>query len=136
MRKIFLALSLTLALGGCASLPSLDALKTVVTLGTASVANPVTPTRLNQMESAITLVFTGLNAWKSSCKQGLINADCKAQIAAVQVYTRQVPAYLKQLRGFVKVNDQVNAMAVFNILTDLIGTVKSQAAASGQSIGS
>lgn len=136
MRRIIIALSLTFALGGCATLPSIGAIQTAVQLGTATVANPVTPTRLNQMESAVTLVFVGLNAWKSSCKQGLINAACKTQIAAVQVYTRQVPPYLKQLRGFVRVNDQVNAVAVFNVLTDLIGTVKSQAAASGQQIGS
>lgn len=133
MKRILLALTLTLSLAGCATFENI---KTAIQLGTASIANPVTPTRLNEMESAVTLVFAGLNAWKKTCADGLINANCRDQVAAVQVYTRQIPPYLTQLRGFVKVNDQVNATVVFNSITALIGTVKSQAAASGQQIGS
>lgn len=133
MRKILLALTLSLSLAGCATFENI---KTAIQLGTASIANPVTKDRLNQMESAVTLVFAGLNAWKKTCADGLINASCRDQIAAVQVYTQQIPPYLAQLRGFVKVNDQVNATVVFNNVTALIGTVKSQAAASGQQIGS
>lgn len=133
MRKIIIALTLSLSLAGCASLQNIE---TAIQLGTASVANPVTKTRLNQMESAITLVFAGLGAWKISCHDGLIPPVCRQQIAAVQVYTRQVPPYLAQLRTFVKRDDQINATVVFNNLTALIGTVKEQAAASGQRIGS
>lgn len=132
MRRIAI-LALALSLGGCATFQDLE---TAIQLGTASVANPVTPTRLNQMESAATLVFAGLNAWKKSCHDLLLPQVCRTQIAAVQVYTRQVPPYLAQLRQFVKSNDQVNATVVFNNLTALIGTVKAQAAASGQQIGS
>jgi len=133
MRKIILVLTLSLSLAGCATIKNIE---TAISLGTASVANPVTPTRLNQMESAFTLVFAGLNAWKKSCVQGLIPPACKTQINGVQVYTRQIPPYLAQLRTFVKTNDQVNATVVFNNLADLIGTVKSQAAAGGVNIGS
>jgi hypothetical protein len=133
MRKILLAATLAFPLAGCATL---DTIQTAVQIGTASVANPVTPTRLNQVESTMTLVFAGLKAWKSSCRQGLIPADCRGQIAAVQVYTRRIPPYLAQLRSFVKNNDQVNAIAVFNSLTGLVATVRSQAAAAGVSIGS
>jgi hypothetical protein len=133
MRKLFLALTLALSLGGCAALKNIE---TAIQLGTASIANPVTKTRLNEMESAVTLVFAGLNAWKKTCRDGLINANCKDQISSVQVYTRQIPPYLTQLRGFVRVNDQVNATVVFNSLAALVGTIKSQAAASGQQIGS
>jgi hypothetical protein len=133
MRKILLAATLAFSLAGCATL---DTIQTAVQIGTASVANPVTPTRLNQVESTMTLVFAGLKAWKSSCRQGLIPADCRGQIAAVQVYTRRIPPYLAQLRSFVKNNDQVNAIAVFNSLTGLVATVRSQAAAAGVSIGS
>lgn len=133
MRKILLALTLSLSLSGCLTIQQLE---TAATLGTASVANPVTKTRLNQMESTVTLLFAGLNAWKRSCVQGLINVDCKQQIRTVQVYTMQVPLYLSQLRKFVKNNDQVNAGVVFNQLTDIIGTIKSHAAAGGATIGS
>lgn len=133
MRRIFLAVALAATLAGCATIRNLE---TALQLGTASIANPVTPTRLDQMEAAVTLVFTGLNAWKVSCAQGLINASCKGQIAAVQVYTRKLPPFLKQLRGFVKANDQVNATVLFNQVIDLIGAVKAEAASAGHNLGS
>lgn len=128
-----------LSLGACASipgLPSIQSIQTAVQLGTASVANPVTPERLEQAENALVLVFTGLNAWKATCKNGNIPAGCRDQIAAVQVYTRKLPPLLKELRGFVRTNDQVNAFIAFNTFTSLIGTVKTQAAQSGVQIGS
>jgi hypothetical protein len=132
MRKLILCAVLALGLAGCSTL---DNIKTAISLGTASVTNPVTKTRLNQIESAATIVFAGLGAWKKSCQQGLLPETCKQQIAEVQVYTRQIPPYLTQLRGFVKNNDQVNATIVFNQVTQIIAQVKSQAASSGVSIG-
>jgi hypothetical protein len=132
MKKLVLAAILMLSIGGCASLQNLG---TAISIGTTSIANPVTPTRLNQMESAVTLVFAGLNAWRTSCVQGVIPASCKQQITAVQVYTRQIPPYLTQLRTFVKTNDQVNAVAVFNNLANLVDTIKTHAAAGGAPIG-
>lgn len=133
MRKIVLAAFFTISLAGCATFKNIE---TAIQLGTASVVNPVTPTRLNQMESAVTLVFAGLNAWKKSCQDLLLEQRCRQQIASVQIYTRQIPPYLTQLRTFVKSNDQVNATVVFNQVIDLINTVKTQAATSGQNIGS
>lgn len=135
MKNIVLVLTLAVSLGGCAGLQkALDAFQTGG--ATASISNPVTLDTLNKVENAAILLFTGLNAWKSTCAQGLIPASCKVQIASVQVYTRQIPPYLTQLRLFVKKNDQVNAIVVFNQITGLIATVKTQAAASGQTIGS
>lgn len=133
MRNIFLSLMLALSLAGCATFKNIE---TAVQLGTASIANPVTPTRLSQMENATILVFTGLNTWKASCAKGLIPPSCKNQIFTVQIYTRQIPPFLIRLRAFVKNNDQVNAVVVFNQLVDTISAIKAQAAASGQTIGS
>jgi hypothetical protein len=133
MKRLIPALVLAAALAGCSTIKNIE---TVFQLGTASIANPVTKDRLYQMESAVTIVFSGLEAWKEACAKGDINANCKSQIAAVQVYTRQIPPYLAQLRTFVKTNDQVNATVVFNNITNLVGTVKSQAANSGVNIGS
>lgn len=132
MRKVFLAFALIASLGGCAQL---SALRDVVSIGTTSVTNPVTKDRLYQLESAVTLVFAGLNTWKASCVNGLINANCKEQIAQVQVYTREIPPYLIKLRVFVKNNDQVNAVVVFNNLSSLISTVKARAAANNIALG-
>ena len=131
MKKLLLVSLLAASLGGCAQL---KAVGTAISLGTTSITNPVTKDRLNQMEAAITIVFTGLEAWRKSCEQGLIPASCKGQINAVQVYTRQIPPYLTQLRSFVKNNDQVNAVAVFNQIVTLADTIKSQAAAGGVTI--
>lgn len=132
MRKIVLAGALALGLGGCASL---DNLQRAVTLGTISVNNPIDNTRLRQIESAVSLVFTGLNTWKRACVSGLIPDTCKQQIRTVQIYTVQIPPYLKELRAFVRNNDQVNAGVVYNELFSIIDLVKSKAAASGQTLG-
>lgn len=131
MKRIILAITLSLALSGCAALKNIQ---TAIQLGTASIANPVTKDRLNQMEAATTLVFIGLKGWKKSCVDGLIPSVCKDQIASVQVYTRQIPPYLTQLRTFVKTNDQINATVAWNAVLQIIDTVKSQAATSGVDI--
>ena len=132
MKKLLVALPLLILLGGCSTLQNIGA---AISVGTTSIADPVTPTRLNQLESAVTLVFAGLNTWKSSCAQGLIPAGCKVQLASVQVYTRQIPPYLTQLRAFVKSGDQINATSVFNNLMTLVTTIKSTAAGSGVTVG-
>ena len=131
MRMIILALTLAASLAGCSTLSNIE---TAIELGTASIANPVTRTRLDQMESGIKLVFIGLKTWKDQCANGnlvAIEPNCREDIGAVQVYTRQVPPYLRQLRTFVKTNDQVNATVVWNQLFDIINIVKTEAAKGG-----
>lgn len=129
MKKLLIVPLLCFSLGGCLTLQGIE---TAFKLGTASITNPVTKDRLFEIETTISLVFSGLNAWKKTCVQGLINATCKDQISSVQVYTKQIPPYLKQLRLFVKTNDQVNATVVYNNIVTLITTVRSQAAVAGQ----
>jgi hypothetical protein len=119
--------------GGCSTLQNIGA---AISIGTTSVADPVTPTRLNQLESTLTVVFAGLSTWRTTCLQGVLPPACKSQIAAVQVYTRQIPPYLTQLRAFVKSGDQINAVTMFNNIGTLIATVKAQAAAGGAPLGS
>lgn len=125
MKKLLAIALLGLTLGGCQFFKNVE---TAFQLGTASVANPVTTERLYQLESGISIVFSGLRAWKQSCVQGLIPPDCKRQIGIVQTYTRQIPPYLAQLRTFVRTNDQVNAVVLFNQITEIVATVKAQAA--------
>lgn len=133
MKKLIAVVLIAASLGGCAQLQGVEA---ALNIGTATAANPVTPTRESQLEAGVTILFAALKTWKQSCVQGLINVQCKAQVAQVQVYTRQVPAYLVQLRSFVKNNDQINAIVLFNQITSLIATAKAQAAASGVNVGS
>lgn len=131
MKRLFAAFAITLMLGGCAG----TRLGDVLSIATASITNPVTKERLNQIEATVQIVFVGLNTWKRSCVAGLLNENCKQQILTVQIYTRQIPPYLKDLRRFVKDNDQVNAIVVYNQLTDIISRVRSEAAAGGQNLG-
>lgn len=128
MKRIILVLALSLSLGGC---QFFSKLQTFAELGTASISNPVTKDRLQKIEAGAVLVFTGLNAWRDACEQGAINESCREQIRAVQVYSRQIPPYLVQLRKFVRTNDQVNASVVFNQIVDLVGIVKAKAAENG-----
>lgn len=131
MRKV-IVLVLALALGGCVTVS--DAINTV-SLVTKSHSNPVTKNDLFAAESAVTIVFVGLNTYKRSCVQGLVDTHCKGNIATIQVYTRQLSPLLSQLRGFVKNNDQINAIVVYNQITQLITNVKSLASATGIKIG-
>jgi len=128
MRKIIIVLALSLSIGGC---QFFSKLQTFAELGTASIENPVTKDRLQKVEAGAVLVFTGLNAWRDACEQGAINESCREQIRAVQIYSRQIPPYLKELRKFVRTNDQVNASVVFNQIVDLVGIVKGKAAENG-----
>jgi hypothetical protein len=131
MKKLVLAFVITATIGGCTTLKNIG---TAISVGTASITNPVTKTRLNQMESAMIVVFAGLDAWRDSCEKGLIPSNCVQQINSVQVYTRQWLPYRDKLRAFVKSGDQVNAIKVFNTVVDLANTIKEQAAAGGVTI--
>lgn len=128
------ALSIALAapLGGCQFFKNLE---TFTELGTASAQNPITEQRLQLIQKAAIVVFEGLNAWRDACEAGTINATCREQIRAVQVYSKQIPPYLAQLRKFVRNNDQVNAGVIWTQVTDLIGIVKGKAAEGGINIG-
>lgn len=132
MRKIALALALGLSLGACTTLQNVG---TAWDLATKSATNPVSADDLYRIEAGIQLVFTALNTYKRTCAQGLVDVNCRSNVAAIQVYTRQVPPYLRQLRSFVKNNDQVNAALVYNQLTDILGIIREESAKRGIKTG-
>ncbi len=128
MRRILIALVLSVSLGGCATIQNLlDAGH----FATASISNPVTPDRLNAAEQTMTVVFSVGNAWRQLCLKGLAEANCLSNIAAAQVYTRKLPTLLAQVRTFVKNNDQVNAILVYNQIMNSISAFKGQVVAAG-----
>jgi hypothetical protein len=114
-----LALVLCLLLGACAPGSIINALSP-----NATIANPVTRDMLYDVENGAIVVFAGLNVYKKSCVAGAIPPSCRDVIRKVQVYTRQIPPYLSELRKFVRSNDQINAAAVYNIVTGLIANAK------------
>lgn len=133
MLKIVIAAFVTLSLAGCATL---DAVTTGISLATKSIANPVTKSEEAQVELALDTAVQALMVYKKACVAGSADKNCRANIAQIQAYTRQVPALITQLRGFVDNNDQVNATVVYNQLTALYANVKNAAASLGVSLGS
>lgn len=132
MRKLLVICAVAFSLGGCAQIQDfVGKFQNIADFATATVDNPVTPAKLKKAEAATLVIFKAMNLWRDSCAQRLINDGCVKQIAAVQVYTRQIPPYLTQVRQFVKENDQVNAVVVYNSLTNLIKLVKAQVSANG-----
>lgn len=132
MKKLLLALALGLSLSGCATW---DAVTQGISLATKSIANPVTKTEEAQVELALDTAIQALLAYKRACIAGTADVHCKANIAQIQAYTRQVPALVAQLRTFVDNNDQINATVVYNQLSALYVNVKASAAQLGISLG-
>jgi len=121
MKRLLAAVLIAASLAGCAQLRIL----------TGSVDNPVDRTTLAQVEQTLDLATKSLLVYRRSCLRGAADVHCRANIRAIQVYTRQVPPLVAQLRGFVKENDQVNALVVYNQLTQLMSNAKRIAVASG-----
>lgn len=123
---------ISLSLGACSTLQSLDS---AYQLATKSITNPVTKDDLYKVESGVRIAFTALQTYKDACVQGVVDTNCRANVAAVQQYTRQLPPLLAQLRSFVKSNDQVNANVVYNQIAALIANFKTAAANVGINVG-
>jgi len=132
-RKLLLVIPLALWLGGCAQLQTFEA---GISLATKSIANPVTKAEEAQVELALDTAVQALLVYKRACIAGSADKNCKANIAQIQAYTRQVPSLVAQLRTFVDNNDQINASVVYNQLTALYTNVKAAAASLGVSLGS
>jgi len=127
MRKIIIACVLAFALTGCAG--QFGKIQDVIAVTTTNVQNPVTKKSLYQFENAMVVAFVGLNSYKRACVAKAIPQSCKTTIAKLQVYTRKIPGVLRQVRAFVKNNDQVSAITAFNTAKALLAEFKSVAAA-------
>lgn len=132
MKKLLAAALLAFSLAGCASLGNIG---TAVSLATKSVTNPVTRTEEVQLEAAIDAAIVVLKGYKQACIEGKADKPCRANIAAIQRYTRQMPPLIAQLRTFVDNNDQINAIVVYNQLTTLYANFKNSAAQLGYNVG-
>ena len=132
MKKIALVLVMALSLGGCGTLGNIG---TGISLVTKSVTNPVTKQEEAQIELSIDAALAVLRGYKQACIQGTADKSCRANIAAIQRYTRQMPPLIAQLRGFVDNNDQVNAVVVYNQLTALYTNFKTSAGQLGYNVG-
>lgn len=131
MKKLILAVAVALSLAGCAQLQDFGS---IVSAATKSYANPVTRADLDKAEAGLQAVFVALKTYKTACVQGLADANCKDNIRTIQVYTRQVPAMLTQIRAFVDAGDQINATTLYNSLVALVATIRQTAISRGVTI--
>lgn len=135
MRKFaaIAAALIALSLAGCAK--ELEAVRTAITVATSTYKNPVTREDLYKVETVINVVATGLVTYRHACLAGAADAGCRGNIVAMQVYTRQMPPLLVQVREFVKNNDQLNAQVAYTEFKKLYENLKPLAAAAGINIG-
>jgi hypothetical protein len=132
MRKLLAIMAVALSLGGCAQL---SAVSGGLSLITKTIQNPVTEQELYAVEASARILVEALLTYRKACLAGSADKNCRANIEAMQPYTRQVKPLLVELRGFVKNDDQINAVVVYNRLTALYQTVKSSAAQLGIPLG-
>jgi hypothetical protein len=132
LRKIIIALALSISLAGCAQLQTAS---TVLTAATKSYDNPVTEQELYQIEASLRIVVAGLVTYRRACIAGNVDTNCKANIRAIQPYTKQVPPLLAELRAFVKSDDKVNGIVVYKRLSNLYNTIMTEATARGVNLG-
>lgn len=126
MKRLALVFALALSLGGCANLPK------IIDLATGNgLTNPVTPEMVYKVENTMILAVSGLLAYKNACIAKTIDQSCRGTIMKLQVYTRQAAPVIKDLRVFVRTNDQVNAVKAYNLVSGLLDSFKSTAVAAG-----
>lgn len=132
MRKLLSIVLVTLSLGGCAQL---SAVSGGLSLVTKTIQNPVTTQELYQIEASLRILTEALLTYRRACIAGSADLRCRENIEAIQPYTRQIPGLLVELRSFVKNDDQINAVVVYNRLSNLYTTVKASAVQLGVPTG-
>lgn len=133
MKRITLAIALSLSLGACAQLQTLQ---NIAHFATATITNPVTKEMEAQIELGFDAALQILLSYRRACIAGNADVNCRRNIEVIQPYTRQAKPLIAQLRNFVDTNDQVNAVVAYNQLVSLYGNLKTSAAAVGMNIGS
>lgn len=132
MKRIILALTLSLSLGACAQLQTLQ---NIAKFATATITNPVTKEMEAQIELGFDAALQVLLAYRRACIAGTADVNCRRNIEVIQPYTRQAKPLIAQLRSFVDNNDQVNATVAYNQLVALYGNLKRSAAEVGMNVG-
>ncbi len=126
MRKIVIALALAVSLGACAQLQS------AFNFATTPVA--VTPAMLNDAEKALTIVSSGLVAYRRLCIKKVIDPvtrQCRVVMANLQQYTIPAKAALIDMRTAVRANDQITALRAYSALQALVTAIQAERAKAG-----
>lgn len=79
--------------------------------GCGTIANPLTQTRLAQIESSYGIALSAAVAYRDACaKKVIVRAKCAPVVAEMQQADRTAQGALVAARNFVKNNDTINAM--------------------------
>jgi hypothetical protein len=132
MRKMLMVLAIVAmpALGGCAAIAE-GALNLPTGVLTQDYRNPITRDHLFRLENGLIVGVTALQQYKNLCEAGTLANNCIGTVQAMQGYVKQARPLLRQLRTFVRKNDQVNARVIFTQIRSLLGEVRNIAAANG-----
>jgi hypothetical protein len=114
--KQIIAIALSLSLTAC----SLEFTNPLL----VSTPNPITQKELYQVESGLIVATEGLIVYKQLCIRKAIDRSCRDVVAHLQAYTRGAKPVLKNLRIFVRNNDQVNALIAYNTLKQITEDLK------------
>jgi hypothetical protein len=133
-RRSILAVPVLLVLGGCAgTLPSLaeSAIGLPSGILTQSIQNPVTRDTLLRVESGLRIAVAGLQTYKNYCEGRPVGDRCDAVVVQLQSYSKRARPLVRQLRVFVRKNDQVNAGVVFTTLKEIFTEFRAVATREG-----
>lgn len=118
MKKILLALVLSISLSGCAAL--------------AQFRNPVDITTLAQIESSYALALTGAVAYHDACeKKIIVRTTCAPVVAKLQAADKKVQIALINARKFIKENPTVSAISVIELVKNAVTAFRQIAVESG-----
>lgn len=134
-KRLIVVVPVLLVLGGCATNPIAAIAETVGGLPsgvlTKSVQNPVTRDTLYRVENGLRVAVAGLQTYKNYCEGRPVGDRCDAVVAQLQSYSKRARPLVRQLRTFVRKNDQVNAGVVFQTLRGIFAEFQSTASREG-----
>lgn len=128
--KMLFVLPLVVSVSGCASMAE-GVFKLPSGALTQTYENPITKARLYKIQNALILGVTAMQSYKDLCEQRVLANNCIATVASLQGYVKKGRPLLRQLRVFVRKNDQVNARIVFTTLYAVIQDFRATATAAG-----
>lgn len=118
--KKFIILGFALLLAGCTSfsLPSFN------------TPNPVSRTRLAQLESGYGIALSGAVAYRSACAQRVIT-NCKANVEKLQVTDKAVQVALDNANKFMRDHPTLDASAYLDGVSKAVAIFQATAKETG-----
>lgn len=111
---ILAVIVLSSGVAGCETLSTLNR------IANTTIDQPVTRKMYRNVSNGLILATLALDSYKNNCDEKPVGDPCDAVVERMQGYARQAKPVLKNLRVFVRKNDQVNARIAYRQITSLI----------------